>query len=264
MSRLIFALFIWPLASSLSANETKPFSHELFNQVLSTYVNDQGLVDYAGLKEDRPKLDAYIDSLRATSPQNSPQRFTNPQHALAYWINAYNASVLRGVIDAYPIDSVKDIKLFNGFFNRTEWTIGGETMTLNHIENEIIRPQFKDPRIHFVVNCGATSCPELENRAFDGETLNTRLEAAARRFANNKKHLYLKGDTLYLSKILEWYGADFDTWFPSERKNPDTRPPLINYFLPHLPSDLVQLLNTSSVQIKFSAYNWDLNELEKP
>lgn len=260
MTRLLIALVILSNTLSIEASQNKPFSHEALDQVLTTYVDEHGLVDYAGLKENRHTLDIYLDSLRTTSPQNNPQRFANKQGELAYWINAYNALVLRGVVDAYPIASVKDIKIFNGFFNRTEWTVGGKTLTLDDIENKIIRPLYKDPRIHFVVNCGAASCPELENRAFDGETLNDRLESAARRFANNKKHLYIKGNTLYFSKILDWFGSDFSNWFPTERANPDTRPTLVNYFLPHLPADLAVRLQSDTIKIEFSDYDWALNK----
>ena len=262
MTRRVALLAVLLHTLPLVADE-QPFSHALLDQVLSTYVDDHGLVDYAGLKKDRQTLDTYIDSLRATSPLNSPARFSTPQHALAYWINAYNAIVLRGVVDAYPIASVKDIKILNGFFNRMDWTIGGQTLTLDHIENKIIRPLYKDPRIHFVVNCGAVSCPELENRAFTGATLDDRLESAARRFANNKKHLYTKDNTLYLSKILDWYGSDFSNWFPADRANPDARPALVNYFLPYLPADQAERLKSSPMRIEFSAYNWALNEQQK-
>lgn len=264
MTRLLVALVILSHALPVAADQYIPFSHEPLDQVLKTYVDEHGLVDYVGLKENRQKLDTYMDSLRATSPQNNPQRFKNKQGELAYWINAYNAIVLRGVIDAYPIASVKDIKIFNGFFNRTEWMVGGKKLTLDDIENKIIRPLYKDPRIHFVVNCGAASCPELENRAFDGETLDERLEGAARRFANNKKHLYVKNNTLYFSKILDWFGSDFSNWFPAERANPDTRPALINYFLPHLPADLAAHLQSNSIKIEFSEYDWALNKQSKP
>jgi hypothetical protein len=175
---MLHFFFVALLPLTLHATEKAvPFSHELLDQVLVQYVDTQGLVEYAALKKDRRLLDAYIDSLRQTSPASHPQRFASSQHELAYWINAYNASVLRGVIDAYPVASVMDIKLFDGFFNRQELVIGGQTLTLNDLENTIIRPQYQDPRIHFVVNCGALSCPELENRAFKADDLEQRLAA---------------------------------------------------------------------------------------
>ncbi|MFC1525270.1 DUF547 domain-containing protein [Candidatus Latescibacterota bacterium] len=135
------------------------FGHELLDRVLLSSVDAEGRIDYAGLKADRLELDQYIDSLAAVSPVSHPARFPTPAHALAYWINAYNAFVLRGVVDAYPVSSVKDISLLNGFFRRLRFVAGGSEMTLDHIENDIIRPTYRDPRIHFVVNCGAVSCP---------------------------------------------------------------------------------------------------------
>ncbi len=259
MLRFLFAALL-PL--TLYAEEkAAPFSHELLDQVLMQYVDTQGLVNYADLKKDRRLLDAYIDSLRQISPTSHARRFSSRQHELAYWINAYNASVLRGIIDAYPVSSVMDIKLFNGFFSRQELVIGGKTLTLNDLENEIIRPLYQDPRIHFVVNCGALSCPELENRAFSGDDLDQRLEAALQRFAQNPKHVFLKGERLHLSKVLDWYGDDFSSWFPTDRPNPASRPAQINYLLPYLKTETAKRIGEAQeIQIEFLDYDWALNE----
>ncbi|MBT4497306.1 MAG: DUF547 domain-containing protein [Gemmatimonadetes bacterium] len=243
-----------------------PFSHQQFDQVLQQHVDSRGRVSYALLKENRSALDTYIDSLAAISPHNHPDRFPSRQHQLAYWINAYNAFVLRGVIDAYPVSSVMDIMRFNGFFRRRKFTAGGEELTLDSIENKIIRPTFEDPRIHFTVNCGAVSCPELENRAFTGEDLDRRLEAALRRFARNPKHVFLDSTAgkLYLSKILEWYGGDFITWFPQERKPAARDPKLVDYLLPYLPAAAATYLERQpGIDLTFRDYDWALNE-QKP
>ena len=101
------------------------FDHSSFDQVLQEYVDDQGLVRYAALAKDRAQLDAYVDSLNHTSPASHPDRFPTREHELAYWINAYNAFTLRGVIDAYPIASVKDAFVLSGFFNRQTFVAGG-------------------------------------------------------------------------------------------------------------------------------------------
>ena len=194
-----------------------PFDHSPFDQVLQEYVDDQGLVRYAALAADRAQLDAYVDSLGHASPASHPDRFPTRAHELAYWINAYNAFTLRGVIDAYPIASVKDAFALSGFFNRQTFVAGGREMTLDHLENQIIRPTYQEPRIHFAVNCAALSCPQLENRAFTGSDLDARLEQALTRFAQAPNHVRLQGKQLYLSKILDWYGEDFSVWFPSDR-----------------------------------------------
>ena len=241
-----------------------PFEHDLFDQVLHKYVNDDGLVNYAALSTDRDGLDAYVDSLALYSPPSTPGRFPTPAHGLAYWINAYNAFVIRGIVDKYPLASVKDAFLFSGFFNRQKFVAGMRELTLDDIENGIIRPEYRDPRIHFAVNCGALSCPQLYNRAFTGQTLDSMLERGIERFAVNPKHIRLEGGQLTLSKILDWYGKDFSAWFPANRENPDNRPTIVNYLLPYLSPEIAsQLLHSSDIDIAYFDYDWALNENKK-
>ena len=201
--------FLSLLLVPVALGAASPFDHSPFDQVLQEYVDDQGLVRYAALAQDRAQLDAYVDSLGHSSPASHPDRFPTRAHELAYWINAYNAFTLRGVIDAYPIASVKDAFALSGFFNRQTFVAGGREMTLDHLENQIIRPTYQEPRIHFAVNCAALSCPQLENRAFTGSDLDARLERALTRFAQDPNHVRQQGKQLYLSKILDWYGEDF-------------------------------------------------------
>jgi len=255
-ARIGYLALVSFLPAALSA---APFSHDRFDQVLQEYVHDDGLVRYAALAEDRALLDAYVDSLGHYSPESHPDRFPSREHELAYWINAYNAFVLRGVIDAYPIASVKDAFVLSGFFNRQIFVAGGREMTLDHVENKIIRPTYQDPRIHFAVNCAALSCPQLENRAFTGSQLDARLEGALTRFAQDSNHVRLQDKRLYLSKILDWYGADFTAWFPPDRPNPETMPTIVNYLRPYLPADLAAGL-TEDIAIEYNDYDWALNE----
>ena len=167
---VLSALYLTILAGPTTAKES-PFTHELLDQVLQDHVDTNGLVDYAGLKASSANLDAYLANLAKCSPDNCAEHFATPQDKLAYWINAYNAFVLKGVIAAYPVGSVAEIGGLDGFFRKARYTIGGQELTLDDIENQIIRPRYKDPRIHFVVNCGAISCPSLENKAFSGADL---------------------------------------------------------------------------------------------
>jgi hypothetical protein len=262
--RYLFAPFTW-LALAPASLLAAPFSHDLLDQVLQEHVDHKGQVDYAGLLQSRSLLDAYLDSLGQYSPRSHPARFPTPAHQLAYWINAYNAFVLRGVIDAYPVASVKDIMLFNGFFNRKEFMAGGEPLTLDHLENKIIRPLYQDPRIHFAVNCGARSCPQLERSAFTAADLDKRLEAALKRFAGDPGHVRLEGQTLYLSKILEWYGRDFVDFFPADRPNPPQRPAIVNYLLPYVPPEMARhLQEPAGMKIEFNEYDWALNDQALP
>jgi len=258
-SALLFVLF---LAVTAATPHTKPFSHVLLDQVLQARVDSAGMVDYPALKASRAMLDAYVDSLGKVSPRNHPQRFPTRHHELAYWINAYNAFVLRGVVDAYPVASVKDITPLGGFFTRKKFTAGGQEFTLNDIENEIIRPLYQDPRIHFAVNCGARSCPPLQQRAFAGEDLDARLEQVLERFARNPQFVRLDygNDQLQLSKILEWYGEDFVKWFPQDRNSAPANPTLVDYLLPYLPAEMASYLRQyPKLRVTYDDYDWALN-----
>ena len=241
-----------------------PFDHSPLDVVLTSFVDENGLVDYAGLKKDRTNLNVYMDSIRSVSPESHPKRFPSPTEQLAYWINVYNASVLTGITDAYPVSSVKDILLFNGFFNRQKWTVGGQELTLDNIENDIIRTQFNDPRTHFVLNCGAMSCPPLENRAFTGSSMEKRLEKALKRFISNEHFFTLSGNQLFLSKIIDWYRSDFSTENRFTNSNNPEIDPLISYFIPYVGQPIKDQLRNPTLKVHFYEYDWSLNSQPIP
>jgi len=256
-----FLLSALLVSAGAAAQAAPTFPHHLLNEVLETHVDSAGMVDYARLKSGRGSLDAYIDSLERISPRNALERFASKAHELAYWVNAYNAFVLRGVIDAYPVASVKDIALLNGFFSRKKFTAGGQHLTLNDIENKIIRPVYQEPRVHFAINCGAFSCPTLAPRAFSGDHLDRQLEEALQSFAHNPKYVRLAPDgRLQVSKILEWYGKDFIEWFPQDRVPLPPSPTIADYLLPYLPEETAAYVRQHpDVSIAFDEYDWDLN-----
>lgn len=240
----------------------EPFDHGVFDRVLTTYVDERGLVDYSGLKSNRTELDGYIKRLEATSPKNHAERFPSREEALAYWINAYNALTIKGVIDAYPVKSVKDIKLLSGFFNRTWHTVGGESYTLNDIEHDIIRAEFGDPRIHAAINCASGGCPRLENRAFAASTLDERLDAAMRSFLNEERNVRIDtlGEKVTLSKILSWFEDDFTGWL--EREHRMANAGILDYVQRYLTADRAKALK-ASYSVDYYDYDWSLND-QKP
>ncbi|MFQ6133509.1 MAG: DUF547 domain-containing protein, partial [Armatimonadota bacterium] len=183
--------------------------HSLLTKVLEQYVNEDGMVDYRGLRENRGDLDAYLELLAGTDPESLRSR----DEKLAYWINAYNATTLQYVLDEYPLASVKDVnKGGKDFWHSREFTLGGREYLIDAIENEVIRPRFEEPRIHFVLVCAAMGCPRLEAHAFTGQDLEQRLETATRRFVNNpgKNRVDVAGGKLHLSSIFKWYAPDFE------------------------------------------------------
>lgn len=208
-------------------------SHAIWDELLRKYVSSSGKVNYKGLKSEKSQLDAYIKLLSENHPDGNWAR--NEQ--LAYWINVYNAYTVKLIIENYPLKSITDLgKPWDKPFIK----LGSKTYTLNQVENEIIRPTFKEPRIHFAVNCAARSCPPLLNEAFTPEKLNSQLEKQTRAFINSAYNS-ISAKKVELSKIFDWYGADFGD--------------LIAYVQQYTSTQI-----DKSAKVSFKEYDWALNE----
>ena len=208
-------------------------SHEAFNKLLSTYVSGDGKVDYAGLKSEVAVLDTYLSQISSGSQDN-----WSKSKELAYWINAYNGYTIKLILDNYPLKSITD--LYGGKPWDKKWIeIGGKTYSLNNIENDIIRPTFNEPRIHFAVNCAAKSCPKLGNFAFTEANLEEKLEKNTKKFINGPENK-ITADQASISKIFEWYKADFGDLKKFLNKYSDTK-------------------IAEGTELKYSEYDWQLN-----
>lgn len=202
---ILGALLFFSLSSCAQNSTTKDeaFSHQTFDNILQKYVSASGVVNYAGLKKDEASLDKYLSTLSKEAPAKSWSK----NASLAFWINAYNANTIKLILKNYPVKSIKDIN--NGKPWDLQWIkIGGKTYSLNNIENDIIRSQYKDARIHFAVNCAAKSCPPLANKAFTENNINSMLDARAKNFINSGMN-DISASTATISKIFDWYKADF-------------------------------------------------------
>ncbi|MEZ0485925.1 DUF547 domain-containing protein [Fibrella aquatica] len=223
-------------------------SHAAFDKLLKAHVNASGMVNYKGFQKDKADLKAYTDMLG----KNAPASNWSKDDQLAYWINAYNAFTIQLIIDNYPVKSIKDIgsKIKIPFVN-TPWDvkfikIGGETYDLNNIEHGIIRKKFSEPRIHFALVCAAKSCPRLRNEAFEGKRLDAQLEDQGVDFMNNPAKNSVTAKQASLSKILDWYGGDFQKMKGQSVKD------VVNQFSKNKITD--------ATKISYQTYNWDLNE----
>lgn len=213
-----------------------PPRHKAWDQLLRKHVDAAGKVNYKGFKADKAALDAYLKTLADNLPADSWSR----TEKMAYWINAYNAFTIALITDNYPLKSILDLdggKTWD--VKRIE--LGGKKYSLNQIENEILRPVFNDARIHFALNCAARSCPPLLNRAYTADNLERTLEQRTRRFVNDRSYNSVAAGKATVSKIFEWYAADFG----------DLRVYLNRY------AD-VQL--DKGAAIGFAEYDWGLNE----
>ncbi|MFZ1561916.1 MAG: DUF547 domain-containing protein [Saprospiraceae bacterium] len=199
--RILICLFIF--ISGKTAVVAQP-DYKSWDTFLKKYVSASGDVDYKSIKANKKELEAITKTFSATTVLTSWSK--NDQ--LAFWINAYNVFTIDLVVNHYPIKSIQNLdggKTWD--VKRIE--IGGKKYSLNNIENDIIRPQFKDARIHFAVNCAAKSCPPILNGAFFSKSLDEQLDAVTKKFVNNTKYQNITSGKMTLSKIFDWYKVDF-------------------------------------------------------
>ncbi len=206
----IAGLFGPPRTQLKESYQPKPngpkFDHSRFDAVLKEYVSPEGgWVDYAGLVKNQDNLNAYIESL-AVAPIDDLGR----NERLALLINAYNAFTLRLILDHYPVKSIKDIPSVQRW-DAKRWILGGQTVSLNEIEHEWIRPNFVEPRIHFALVCAAVGCPPLRHEAYTGSSLEEQLEDQAVYTHTHERWFRYdpKNHQLWLTSLYDWYGDDF-------------------------------------------------------
>ncbi|MGB8165966.1 MAG: DUF547 domain-containing protein [Chthoniobacteraceae bacterium] len=230
------------LIAAVISQAAEPWESE-YGRLLGKYVTTAGTVKYKEWKAnaaDVAALQKITDQIAASGPSDSSR-----DGRFAYHINAYNAWMLRLVLDSYPIKSVRDIAPLFGVFTAPRITVAGKKISLNHLEKEILIPEFKDPRVHFAINCASTSCPPLLNAAYTAPKLNAQLDAQAKAFANKGDGAVLvTGNKAKLSKIFDWYAADFkasggaSAFLSKNRTEP-------------IPAD---------AKLSYFDYDWNLNE----
>ena len=186
------------------------FSHDLWDEVLQRRVEAGGLVDYVGLQTDRVALDEYVYRIQETDP-----RAWTREARMAFWINAYNALTLRGVLALLPADPARWprfslVSVTPVFWKTTRFRAGTRELTLDAIEQDVLRAEFRDGRLHAALNCASRGCPRLQPRAFVAGRLEAQLDAACADWASDPAHNRLEGSRLLVSAIFEWYARDFE------------------------------------------------------
>lgn len=228
--------------------------HGAWNRLLQRYVSD-GRVDYRGLAAERHALEAYLDTLREAHMEHLP----SVAHQAAFWINAYNACVVRGVLDRYPLRSVKEAP---GFFERITCRVAGESLTLNAIEAR--GRQLGDWRIHFALVCASSSCPPLMKEAYIPGRLNEQLAEQTRQFlADPQRGLRVEDRMLWLSKIFDWYKTDFIPASEMGWRGRLTPEKLLPRIEPYLDRRIAQAIRSQRLSISFLDYDWSLNAQHK-
>jgi hypothetical protein len=224
------------------------FDHAEWDRLLAAGTRD-GLVDYAHFREHRSRLDAYLARV-AEADLGSLE----PAHLEALLINAYNAATIRSILDHPQVSSIREI---DGVWDEATHLVGGFELTLDTIEHGLLRPYFKDPRIHFAVNCASLSCAPLPGWAFDGERLDDQLEERARAFLSDPRNVLLDDGVLRLSRYFDWYGDDFTApgWEPREESIAEF---VARYAQPPV-GEFIEL-SGGRPKIEFFDYDWSLNQ----
>ncbi|MBI1349426.1 DUF547 domain-containing protein [bacterium] len=222
------------------------FDHSSFDALLHRHVSEGGWVDYDRLKEERALLQAYLETL-ATAPLDELGR----DEKLALMINAYNAFTLQLIVEHYPLASIRDIPE-DRRWDDVRWNLAGNMMSLNELEHERIRPNFREPRIHFALVCAAVGCPPLRAEAYSGTRIEEQLQAQADYVHKNPRWFQLHEDEskLALTRLYEWYGGDFEQVADS----------VLKYAARFAPKLDALLACGKQPAITWLEYDWSLND----
>jgi hypothetical protein len=267
MQKCIFIVLFFLI---LLSNIVNGFDHSVYDTLLRKRV-ENGLVDYKGIKQNPEHLEKYLNQLKNVDP-DSFQTWSKDAKK-AFWINAYNAITLKGIVEQYPIEyggflerlrfPKNSIRQINDFWNTVFVPIMGKALTLDDIEHKILRKRYDDPRIHFVLVCASLGCPILESNAFTAETLDTRLDSATHRFIRNTNQVRVDKDenVLYLSSILDWYKEDFrySEKVDLESYNNKTKG-IVEFVMKYISESNADYIKENQPEIKYLDYDWSLNE----
>jgi hypothetical protein len=248
---------LWPDWQAHDPQSTVEIDHAEWQAVLDRYVivQEPGVTSFdyqAALEDDgAAMITGYVDAMTgvAVDQLNRDQQF-------AYWVNLYNALTVKVVLDHYPVESIRDIDISPGLFSSGPWgkkliTVEGRTLSLDDIEHRILRPIWRDARIHYAVNCASIGCPALLPEAFDADKLEAQLDQAARDFINHPRAVTQAPDGAFvLSSLYDWYRDDFG------KRDAEFITHLRTFAAPELAAALADM---TELDIARYVYDWSLN-----
>jgi hypothetical protein len=225
----------------------------LLNQYVIPGQNGIRRFDYGHFSQrSKAALERYLQHLQRV---DLPSLNRNEQ--FAYWVNLYNAATIKVVTDHFPVTSIRNIDISPGLFSKGPWqakilTVLGQPLSLDNIEHDILRPIWRDPRIHYVVNCASMGCPNLAATPFEGHGLEARLEKSARAYVNHPRGSRVTDGILTASRIYQWYQDDFG----------GSDAAAIRHLAEYATGDLADAL-TNADEIDRYEYDWSLNDVDE-
>lgn len=269
MIRLLVLLIL--LSTPLPACAAFDHSHKLLSAELNKYVDDS-LVHYRKWKDHPEGLNKYIDLLAAIDPEEYTKFSENEKKAL--WINAYNALIIKIVVDHYPVHGSKpyyppnSARQIPDLWEAYQFKVAGKEVNLYGIEHRIIRKEFKDPRMHFAVVCASKGCPILRKSAYRAETLDNDLDVATRTFITDPKHVQFDPEQklVRVSLIFHWFPLDFvqATGFKKVKWLPPSEDEIVlSYVLSFASPEVRQkFADLKGVHVVYMPYDWSLNDAD--
>ena len=205
---------LWQSWTAHDPNAAARIDHAAWGRILASYLRaDRDGVNRfaygAVTAADKAALDGYVAGLEAT-----PIDRYNRAEQFAFWVNLYNVLTVKLVLEHYPLAGIREIDISPGWFAIGPWdkkliTVAGQAISLNDIEHRILRPIWRDPRIHYALNCASVGCPNLRLEAFTADNAEAALDAAARDYVNSRRAVEIADGRLTVSSVYVWFKADF-------------------------------------------------------
>ena len=281
----VFLFLVFPLPAQAEEITSGPFDHSLWDQFLKKFGNEKGEVNYGAAQKDPQLLDSYLKKLKSFS--TFALAGWSREERIAIWINAFNAGVIKSVLENYPIKSIMDIP---GGWDQAVVQVGRAprkkrriedpaslqkqaerhdasfTHSLNEIQNVFLRRTFRDEKILFALSQGAKGSARLRQEAYTGPRLEGQLFLAVREFVNDpsKNQIEPGKKKIVLSRLLHWYAPDFlINWgnFPGEFKWKPEEMAVLSFFAHYLEdSKKVEFLRDADYKVKYDVFDWRLND----
>lgn len=237
MKKIIIFIVFGFLGYNGTAQKTEVFFTKT-NTFLAKHVKN-GKVSYSDIKKDMEELKTLVELAKDLSVAKG-----NTKEYQAFWINAYNVTVIKSIVDNYPIKSPLNKA---GFFDKIKHDVGGKSITLNDIENKLLRGNFpNEPRFHFVLVCAGLGCPPIISSAYMPSTLEKQLEQQTVEALNDSAFIQVNKNKVKISQIFEWYKGDFT-------KNGS----LVDYINKYKKEKL-----PAKAKVSYYTYDWTLNDLK--
>jgi len=269
---LVAFFFAVPGQRTFATNQSADFSYADYATVLSRFIDAAGMVDYKKLKAAPDKLNAFVDVMDGLDPNSFGSWSENDK--LAFWLNAYNGLTLKAIIGNYPIDPSgfksfyypsNSIRQIPGVWDKLKFNIMGADYTLEHIEHQILRVEFDEPRIHMAMVCAAMGCPQLRNEPYLAEKLSEQLDDQTRRFLADPTKFSIDRDAhvVHLSSIFKWFGDDFVGKYGPQKnigRHNNKTSAVLNFIAGYLEQAETEYILKGNFKVYYLKYDWSLNE----